>query len=252
VLTINQRLKELRTHLGMTQKQLSLALGVKPSYYSDLENGHRTITGKFIEKLNKTFAVSADWMYTGKGTITTLKSNQLMYPSIVPSSVPLNDGTLTDKENTEQQIQARNRINKLIKQANFIEGAGFPEDYFNETNFYLKSQFEKKLFIDILNNYQEIKQLQDYLSDLQTFEYMIGNLNYHYFKSIDIQFHSSEKYFSNGVFNYEKYRDDYFAELRKLDTIRPALLKISTAIKEFYDEMKSFDIENIIEGYHVG
>lgn len=42
-------------------------LNVRQSYYSDVENGRRTLTSKFLSKLEDVTNVSKDWMYTGKG-----------------------------------------------------------------------------------------------------------------------------------------------------------------------------------------
>ena len=239
---IQGRLKKIRGLLGFTQRQISEVLGIKASYYSDLENGHRAITGKFISKLQNKFFISADWMYTGKGAITTLNSNQNLYPKNVPTVVPT-------KEGISQEEWSKQRIADFISKFSNSENTGYPKDYFNDDIFYLKANFEKKLLLDIIHNFPKINELHSHLSDLKSFEYVIGNLNHYYFNKIDLQFNSAEKYFKKGVFNYEKYRDDYFAELKKLDKLNPALHKISGAIKQFYKDIKEFDTENIIDGY---
>ena len=69
--TIKTRLKELRKHLSLNQKQMAEILGVKQSYYSEVENGNRPVTGKLVENLSSQKSVSADWLYTGKGEMFT-------------------------------------------------------------------------------------------------------------------------------------------------------------------------------------
>lgn len=239
---IEDRLKLLRSHLGMTQRKISDILGVKASYYSDLENGHRTITGKFISKLQNHFPVSADWMYTGKGIMITLNSEQLLYPDIVPDNVPYldNKGKLTnlivsqfiDKDIEEQREKASLRLKQL--RLNSI-----PFEF----------EIKKRLLNDLIHNHKKINNLHSNLNDLRIFESIIANLNYYYFNKIDSQFDSIDKFFENGKFNYEGYKAAFIKEMEKLDKISPALQKISEAIKAFYKDLEEFDTEDIINGY---
>lgn len=75
------RLKELRDHLGKTQKEIADTIGVKVSFVSDLENNRRSLTKKFASKLKEHFDFSTDWMLNGYGN---------MYPKNVPREVPQN------------------------------------------------------------------------------------------------------------------------------------------------------------------
>ncbi len=69
--TTNTRLREVRKYLHLNQKEMAEMLTVKQSYYSEVENGKRPVTGKLVEILSTKKSVSADWMYTGKGEIFT-------------------------------------------------------------------------------------------------------------------------------------------------------------------------------------
>lgn len=80
--SIDDRLKELRLSLNLTQKEMSERLDMRQSYYSDLENGKRNISGKLIEKLSKIFSVSPNWMYTGEGDKLLLNSNYNIAKSV--------------------------------------------------------------------------------------------------------------------------------------------------------------------------
>lgn len=238
---IQKRLKQLRTHLGLTQRQISAELGVKPSYYSDLENGHRTITGKFIKKLQNKYFVSADWLYTGIGGFNTLNSEQIMYPKNVPPTVPKFEVHSLDKENTELKYQSEEeKTRKLAKER--IEKL-------RESMINSEPKIITRVLLDIKRNNIKINELSNDLNDLQLFEYIISNLNYYYFNSIDLQLNSVAKFFKNGKFNYEDYKAAYLAELEKLEKIRPALHKIAKAIKEFYKDIEDFDTENIVKSY---
>lgn len=232
--TPNLRLKEARAELGLTQRETATALGVNPSYYSDLENDRRKITTKFSRKFRATFGVSSEWIMTGNGEKGILKSNQKVYPENVPYLSP----SKGDKES---------KSNKESAYSN-----SYPNDYWNESNFYLQSNFEKKLLLDIRDNYPEISELYFSLNDLGSFQFVIENLHHYYFNKAAKQFHSSTNYLVKGKFDYERFKNDYFKELEKLDNIKPAIVKIAAAIREFYKEMKPFDTENIIEGYFTG
>lgn len=74
------RLRELRNSWGKTQKEISDAIGIKVSFWSDLENNRRPITNKFVAKLNEHFDFDSEWLLNGSGN---------MYPKNVPSNVPL-------------------------------------------------------------------------------------------------------------------------------------------------------------------
>lgn len=239
---IQNRLKQLRTYMGLTQRQISAELGVKPSYYSDLENGHRTITGKFIEKLKNKYSVSADWLYTGFGTLETLNSKQIKHPNSVPNNVPhskvqqLNDiekaFIWTDEQYENHKKNTDIRIKKMM-----------------ESDGILELEFHKRLLTDIIQNHSKINALHSDLNDLRIFKYIIENLNYYYFNNVDLQLNSVSKFLKNGKFNYEDYKAAYLAELGKLEQIQPALHKISAAIKQFYKDIEAFDTENIVKGY---
>jgi transcriptional regulator with XRE-family HTH domain len=73
-MTINERLKEVREALKLSQKAISEALGVKQSYYSEVENGKRKVTARIINSLIVKYGISVDWLMTGKGVLNITKS----------------------------------------------------------------------------------------------------------------------------------------------------------------------------------
>jgi transcriptional regulator with XRE-family HTH domain len=73
-----EKLKLIRKHFNMNQKEFSEKIGVQASYYSDLENGKREITTRIINSLIVIFQVSADWFLTGNGNIQFTKSNEFL------------------------------------------------------------------------------------------------------------------------------------------------------------------------------
>ena len=57
---INERIKELRTQLHLSQDYVANFLGVNRSTYTQMENGKRKVLAEEIAKLSNLFGVSAD------------------------------------------------------------------------------------------------------------------------------------------------------------------------------------------------
>ena len=71
--TMHLRLKELREYLKLKQGAISTQLGLKQSYYSDVENGKRPVTTRIIIGLRDKYNVSSEWLYTGWGEMFLTK-----------------------------------------------------------------------------------------------------------------------------------------------------------------------------------
>lgn len=62
-----QRIKEVRQHLKLFQKDFAQAIGLKQSSYSDIERGNAPITERTIIAICSKFNVNEEWLRTGKG-----------------------------------------------------------------------------------------------------------------------------------------------------------------------------------------
>lgn len=242
VKNINDRLLQYRTLIGIAQKEFSDKLGVKQSYLSDIENSRRNVSNKLIEKVCQTFPLEKNWLYTGIGNMITLNKSNVLYPNLVPPTVPLSkeqyfesiekDFLWTDEQYENHKKNTQARLRKLMENEGILE-----------------LEFHKRLLTDIIQNHSKINGLQSELNDLRIFKYIIENLNHYYFSKVDLQLNSVSKFLINGKFNYEDYKAAYLAEFEKLEQIQPALHKISAAIKQFYKDIEAFDTENIVKGY---
>lgn len=63
---INERIKKLRKKNKITQKQLSIILGVSQSAIASWEKGMRRPSTNYISKLSKLFGVSIDYLINGE------------------------------------------------------------------------------------------------------------------------------------------------------------------------------------------
>ena len=57
---INRNLKQLREDKGVMQKMIEEELGISANYYSQIENGHRTLRIEHLLKLRDIFNVSLE------------------------------------------------------------------------------------------------------------------------------------------------------------------------------------------------
>ena len=64
---MNKRVKELRKHLGLSQKEFGDRLGVTDAAISSIESGRRSLTEQMIKAICRTFKAGYDWIKYGKG-----------------------------------------------------------------------------------------------------------------------------------------------------------------------------------------
>lgn len=66
--TINNRLKELRNKLGLSQAEFAEEIKVSRGYVSRYENGTLEINARIISLISSRFSVNENWLLTGEGT----------------------------------------------------------------------------------------------------------------------------------------------------------------------------------------
>lgn len=66
---MNERLKLLRTTLGLTQNELGKKLGVTKSNVSRLEKGDTNFTEQMIKTVCREFNVNENWLRNGEGEV---------------------------------------------------------------------------------------------------------------------------------------------------------------------------------------
>ncbi len=64
---MNERLKLLRKHLGLNQKEMGERIKLSQTHVSSLENGAREITDRIIFDVCREFDVNEQWLRTGEG-----------------------------------------------------------------------------------------------------------------------------------------------------------------------------------------
>lgn len=64
---MNERVKELRKALGISQKEFGARLGVTDAAISSIESGRRSVTEQMEKSICREFNVSYDWLKYGTG-----------------------------------------------------------------------------------------------------------------------------------------------------------------------------------------
>lgn len=68
-MTENERLREIRKALGLTQKDLSAVLQIKQGSYSDVERGKAGISALLLKNLIRKFRINPLWLTDGEGSM---------------------------------------------------------------------------------------------------------------------------------------------------------------------------------------
>lgn len=76
---INERVKQLRKHLGLTQGQFAEELGITDSSVSRIEKGESALTEGNIKLICATRYVNEDWLRNGTGDMFKPEEDNLDY-----------------------------------------------------------------------------------------------------------------------------------------------------------------------------
>lgn len=65
--TINQRVKQVRTELNLSQAKFAKAISISNSHIAGIELEHRKVNDRIIRLICITFNVNENWLNTGEG-----------------------------------------------------------------------------------------------------------------------------------------------------------------------------------------
>lgn len=60
-----ERIKQLRTELGISQEKFALSIDMDRTYYASIENGKRNVSLKNINKIAKGFGMNLEELFRG-------------------------------------------------------------------------------------------------------------------------------------------------------------------------------------------
>ena len=71
---MNERVREIRTHLNMSQEEFGMRIGIKKSAVSKLENGSNQPSDQTAMLICREFGVNEDWLRTGNGEMFDIRT----------------------------------------------------------------------------------------------------------------------------------------------------------------------------------
>ncbi|UIN22418.1 helix-turn-helix domain-containing protein [Herbaspirillum frisingense] len=77
--SLGQRLKSVRLHLGISQRQFALALDTAPNHIYQIERGHCIPGAKLLRGMREKFGIDINWLLSGDADYgaTTLRQREL-------------------------------------------------------------------------------------------------------------------------------------------------------------------------------
>jgi transcriptional regulator with XRE-family HTH domain len=66
-MTINERIKQLRKTLKLSQVEFAKAVFISNGYIAELESNNRNVNNRIVRLISLTFGVSEIWLKTGEG-----------------------------------------------------------------------------------------------------------------------------------------------------------------------------------------
>jgi transcriptional regulator with XRE-family HTH domain len=112
-LCINERVRELRKALRLTQVEFGRRIAVGQGYLTNIENGQRPVTEKILKLICKEFNVNEDWLRTGEGEMFRVESELIEL-----LGAKIDDLDDMDKKIIAEYIKLNKKHREIIK--NFI------------------------------------------------------------------------------------------------------------------------------------
>jgi transcriptional regulator with XRE-family HTH domain len=66
---INDRVKQIRTTLGLTQREFAKRIYISQSFYGEIELGRQAVSDRIIHLVATQFNVNKEWLKSGGGEV---------------------------------------------------------------------------------------------------------------------------------------------------------------------------------------
>lgn len=103
---MNERIKDIRKALGLTQEEFGRRLGIKRNTLSQIENGINNVTDQVVKLICSEFGVREEWIRYGEGD---------MYP---PADREAEIARLTKQLLSEEDDSFKNRLISALAKLN--------------------------------------------------------------------------------------------------------------------------------------
>lgn len=116
----NERLKEIRKSLELTQREFSDALDIKQGSYSDVERGKAGISAVLLKNLIRRFRINPLWLCEGEGAMFIDKPDEISkFPH---NRVTRNSGVPLQKSSDKNYlVELQEQVEQLEVQQDSLE-----------------------------------------------------------------------------------------------------------------------------------
>ncbi len=116
----NERLKEIRKSLELTQREFSDALDIKQGSYSDVERGKAGISAVLLKNLIRRFRINPLWLCEGEGAMFIDKPDEIS--KLPPNRVSRSSGLPLQKSADKNHlIELQEQVEQLEHQQDNLE-----------------------------------------------------------------------------------------------------------------------------------
>jgi len=75
-MTVNERIKVVRSALKLSQRAFAKAVYVSNGYLADIELGHNEVKDRLVHLISSAFSVNKHWLLTGEGRMFNSTSEE--------------------------------------------------------------------------------------------------------------------------------------------------------------------------------
>lgn len=94
---MNERIKQIRRELGLTQQEFAERIGLKQNSIALIESGKRNISDQAVLSICREYGINEEWLRTGWGEKRTSNSNNELEALVGKYKLTVADQTLIEK-----------------------------------------------------------------------------------------------------------------------------------------------------------
>lgn len=144
---INERIKQLREALKLSQKDLGVETDTPRTTIAGYEQGVALPNSAFLISLNSKFNVNIMWILKGEGTMFDAKSSQQNNPLIIELENFIKDNTMQEFNNFKEKLYHQEiklgNLEKIIQKHSEIINAGIQPDSVSESTPSYTADYEE-------------------------------------------------------------------------------------------------------------
>lgn len=222
--SLRDRLNHIINTLRLSKNEFAREIGISSAMISKITTKDINFGIDVYQKIISRYPeINQSWLLTGVGNMWL--TDKATESTSLPNSKPIrinnqNEGYLVDKSYVN-----------------------------NDAPIYLERRMISKVASELMQGTDAKSRIYQNLNSLLIFQYIISNLDYHYFEKIDKRFYDINTFYDGKTFDFDKYRSAILEEIENVEAFAKPLENMSKAISTFYKEVQSADVKKIVDGY---